>query len=66
MLLNFLEIEDSELGALLFDSYLSAQLVQSPEPRATSLRPTWENQPPETRALWNAFAQRLIALYRDD
>jgi len=63
MVLEFLDINPEQLGETLFDSYLSAQLIHSPGLRSITPRLSWENQDDETKALWNTYAQRLIALY---
>jgi hypothetical protein len=64
LILDFDDATQDELGALLWDSFISVRLTADPGLREHEPRPEWSNQDDTTKALWHSFAQRLIALYR--
>lgn len=63
LILDFKDATPDELGEILWVSFMAARLVCETGLRVVEPRPEWDNQNDETKALWNYFAERLLALH---
>jgi hypothetical protein len=64
MILDFRDATPAELGEILWSSFMAARLCREDHLRAVEPRPEWSNQDADTKALWQAYAERLRAFYQ--
>jgi hypothetical protein len=61
MILDFADATQDELGEILWTAWVTVRIVRDEGLR--DMRPAWNRLDDATRAFWDAYADRLRALY---